>query len=149
MNEFVAKKLGEVLAFTRVGQQLMERGGAALVEALGEEIVKNLEADLGAQRENIEKLANEITQQKAGATGEKLVGMAETYIGDQWDNPAELLEWLGFFGGAALVHWQLVKGAGEVEAELVELADSGINLHRQLLAEVGEAIAKIGRQRAQ
>jgi hypothetical protein len=111
MNDFVAKKLGEVMAFTSMGLELIERGGQALAGALGEKTVNQTRSDLESQLENIKTYASETTLTKAEATGGKLRGMAETYIGDQWDNPAELLEWLGFFEGAALVHWQLVSGA--------------------------------------
>ena len=149
MNEFVSKKLGEVLAFTNVGQQLVDRGGEALVEALGEETVKNYSAHLVAQQEKLKSLANEITHQKATATGQKLMGMAETYIGDQWDNPTELLEWLGFFEGAALVHWHVIAGASRHTAEVGALSQSGIELHDEILRRVRDGLEEIGARRAQ
>lgn len=149
MNEFVSKKLGEVLAFTNVGQQLVEKGGEALIEALGDETVNNYSSNLITQQEKLKSLANEITHQKAAATGQKLMGMAETYIGDQWNNPTELLEWLGFFEGAAIVHWHVIAGASRHTAELGALSQSGIELHDEILRRVRDGLEQIGAQRAQ
>jgi hypothetical protein len=50
---------------------------------------------------------------KANGTGTKLMKMRDIYIADQWRKPSEIAEWLGFFEGAAYVHWNLVDGAGE------------------------------------
>lgn len=153
MNEFVGKKLGEVLAFSRLGVELFERGETAL---------KTVFEDYDRVVENFRKQAGEVEQAAAGgevagitadkaeATLGKLRGMMVTYIGDQWDNPAELLEWMGFFEGAAIVHWRLVEGAAsELENDaLHELAQFGVNLHDGLLTRAQEAITQIGAKRA-
>ena len=148
MNEFTSKKLGEVLAFTNQGLELLDRADAALGQAFDSKILNSLKVDLLDQQEKLKKLANDIMLDKAGKTGDKLRGMAETYIGDEWDNPTELLEWLGFFEGAALVHWQLVLGAVEGEAELSQLAQAGLKLHESMLKEVRSSLHRIGGERA-
>lgn len=154
MNEFVGKKLGEVMAFSQLGIELFERGEEALKTVI--EDYDRVVSDFGKQSEEIQQLAethgvDEITMAKAEATGSKLRGMMETYIGDEWDNTAELLEWMGFFEGAALVHWKLVEGASTTleSDEMQELAQFGANLHQDLLGRAQEAIMIVGSARAQ
>src|SRR6266540_2655870 len=119
LNEFTARKLGEVLAFSRVGAETWKQAHPAFnVPDSGADTISNLVRDLNAQAKQLEELAAEvevaaITLTKAESTGNKLRQMRDLYIGDAWDNPAELLEWSGFFEGAAVVHWSLVVGAAE------------------------------------
>lgn len=154
MNEFTAKKLGEVLAFCRVGLETFERGNDALTQGLGGDIQSLIE-DLQNQASQIESLAQEagvehITLPKSEATGTKLRSMRDLYVGDEWDNPAELLEWSGFFEGAALVHWALVVGAADaVEHETLQnLAEDGRDFHQDLLERVTDCLEQLGQQRA-
>jgi hypothetical protein len=42
INEFVAKKIGEVLAFTRVSTDTIEKGKVALTQVLGEETIMDM-----------------------------------------------------------------------------------------------------------
>ncbi len=155
INEFTAKKLGEVLAFATVGGEIFTRGQAALEVTFMADGVAELKQQMQAHVTALTDLATtlgtaEITLPKSEKTSAKLRQMMELYIGDQWDNPAELLEWLGFFEGAADIHWQLVHGAGETLAnqDIISLADTGIGFHQQLLKEVGTAIHKIGSTKA-
>lgn len=153
MNEFVGKKLGEVLAFSNLGVELFERGEEALQDTFPE--FKGIKEAFGRQADEVKQLSEaggvgEVTMTKSEATGEKLRGMMETYIGDEWDNTAELLEWMGFFEGAAAVHWKLVEGAADSlgDSELRELAQDGIKLHHDLLHQAQEAIAGVGADKA-
>lgn len=153
MNEFVGKKLGEVLAFSNLGVELLERGEVAFKDALSD--YNELKNAFGQQADSIKELArdsgiSETTEGKAEATGEKLRGMMETYIGDEWDNLAELLEWMGFFEGAALVHWRLVEGVAEAleKSTLHQLAADGADLHHDLLHRAQAEIKTIGVDRA-
>ncbi len=140
MNEFVGKKLGELLAFNRVGTDTYEKGRAALVEALGEEKVVDIEEKNRMHGESIMKLATDggvidTTLVKATATEEKLKKMRDLYVADQWDNATELMEWSGFFEGAAIVHWALVRGAAEgmEHEDLLILSEEGVNWHYEML----------------
>lgn len=140
MNEFVAKKLGEVLAFNHVGSETLAKGRAALATVLGEEKILDMEERNKVHGETIVKIATdagvlEITSAKAAKTSEKLRAMRDLYVGDQWDNATELLEWSGFFDGAAAVHWALVRGAAEAldHAGLTTLASEGVDWHYELL----------------
>ena len=154
MNEFVGKKLGEVLAFSRLGVELLERGQAALQDTFTdyEELIEALQA----QAESIKEVASnaeleEAAEAKAEATGDKLRGMMETYIGEEWDNLAELLEWMGFFEGAAVVHWRLVEGVAESleDTTLHQLAADGADMHHDLLHRAQAEIKAIGAQWAE
>jgi hypothetical protein len=155
MNEFTAKKFGEVLAFCRVDMETIEKGKAAYIASMGQAAVTQTERNLKKQAEAIENAATratmiDTTKAKSEATGTKLRAMRDMYVGDEWDNPAELMEWAGFFEGAAIVHWQLVEGAAETlrDATLQALAKSGTKLHQDLLTKVGSAIQTIGATKA-
>lgn len=139
MNEFSAKKLGEVLAFNVTGLMLFERGENALTSVLGEEYAKTV-AMFSKSAERIHQISEQedidaVVLPKSEKTKSKLISMAELYIGDEWDNPAELMEWFGFFEGAAIIHWQLVVGVAETtnNKELSDLANEAVVAHTQLL----------------
>ncbi len=140
MNEFAAKKLGEVLAFNQVGNDTLSRGRDALIKALGQEKFDDMEEKNRIHGEAVIKVATEAgmidtTLAKADKTGEKLKAMRDLYVGDQWDNATELLEWSGFFEGAAIVHWNVVKGCAQTltSDDLLILCDEGITWHYELL----------------
>lgn len=153
MNEFVAKKLGEVLAFSLIGVELFERGESALNGAFDDydeiKLAFKEQATQIRQAVEAEDVSN-TTETKAEATGNKLRGMMETYIGDEWDNLAELLEWMGFFEGAAVIHWKLVEGAANSldDSSLMELAENGTTLHHDLFHRAQELIRDVGAKRA-
>lgn len=140
MNEFVAKKMGEVLAFCRVGADTINRGREALTEALGAERILDLEEKNRLHGESIVRIATQAAVQnpmlaKADKTEQKLKAMRDLYVGDQWDNATELMEWSGFFEGAAIVHWALIRGCaqGLDDETLLMLAEEAINWHYELL----------------
>lgn len=155
INEFVAKKMGEVLAFNRVGTETLEKGKSALIEALGQETILDQEEKNRIHGEEIIRIATDagvidITLAKADKTEEKLRAMRDLYVGDQWDNAVELLEWNGFFQGAAIVHWALVRGAGETldHEALVTLANEGVNYHSELLDQSESELGQEGGDKA-
>jgi hypothetical protein len=155
MNTFTAKKLGEVLAFGQVGLETINRGQSALEKVFGREGVMKLMAEIESHVQDIEKIANhsgssDITMAKAQATGLKLLSMRDLYVGDEWDNPTELIEWHGFFEGAAIVHWELVLGAatGLDQEDLQTVAADAIIFHKGLLAQASEYLRTIGSARS-
>ena len=155
MNEFVAKKIGEVLAFTQVSSDTIEKGRAALVEALGNDRVVDMEEKNRIHGDELMRIATEagsidVTLQKAQKTGDKLKQMRDLYVGDQWENATELMEWSGFFEGAAVVHWALVRGAAEgMDNEgLMVLAEEGVTWHYELLEIAESELATIGADKA-
>jgi hypothetical protein len=151
MNEFVGKKLGEILAFARVGTDTLEKGRPALVAALSEETVVDMEEKNRMHGEEITRLATEggvidTTLAKATATEEKLKKMRDLYVGDQWENATELMEWSGFFEGAAIVHWALMRGAaaGMDNEDLLALTEEGVNWHYEMLEQSEGHLESIG-----
>jgi hypothetical protein len=156
MNEFAAKKLGEVLAFNRVGTETIEKGRVALVEALGEEKIVDMEEKNRIHGEEVMRVATEAgvidtTLAKADKTADKLTQMRDLYVGDQWDNATELLEWSGFFEGAAIVHWNLIKGVAQAlnDENLLTLAEESINWHYELLEMAEGELETKGQDKAQ
>lgn len=154
MTEFSARKLGEVLAFSVVGAETMEKGRTALDSVFGGEKVAMFIDAHKAHAAAIEKAAKdadmgEVTMKKAEATGEKLRKMRDMYVGDEWENPAELMEWLGFFEGAAVVHFSLVHGSGEAlgNAEVTGIATQGTQFHNGILQEVVLNIAEYAKKK--
>lgn len=155
INEFVAKKIGEVVAFNRVSSDTLEKGKTALTVVLGEEVVMDMLEKNRIHEEELIRIATDggaidITLAKAGKTEEKLKSMRELYVGDQWDNAVELMEWSGFFEGAAIVHWALVRGAGEgLDNEaLITLANEGISYHYEVLERSESELGSVGQDRS-
>lgn len=157
MNEFAAKKLGEVLAFCRVGAETIEQARAGFEEKMALESTAITQAieDFKSHGGKIEALVEEagvadITLTKADGTSNKLRSMRDLYIGDEWDNPVEVLEWMGFFEGAALVHWALVDGAakGLQHEALAKLAADGRDYHEKLLNTVSNLLRQTGEKKA-
>lgn len=155
MNQFTAKKLGEVLAFTTMGLEILSRGRQALVKILGQNSVDALTKMTLEQQENIQDIAEqknilEAVEKKAQGTEEKIRQMQSLYLQDKWDDESELLEWLGFFEGAALVHWKLVEGVAQHadDSYLSRIVNKGLTMHQALLFKVSEAIKRVGRHKA-
>jgi len=154
MTEFTARKLGEVLAFSQVGAETMEKGRPAFESVFGAEKVNALIAGQNDHAAAITKGARDAgmadaTMAKAAATGTKLRAMRDMYVGDQWDNAAELLEWSGFFEGAAVVHFSLVQGSGEALAneEIKGLGAQGMSFHNDILQAAIKAIAEYAKKK--
>jgi hypothetical protein len=153
MNEHDARKIGEVLAFTHVGLDTLQRGGDALEKVFDQELVdmcfdttEQLLDQLGDIVERSE--FSDSILAKAEATENKLVQMRDLYLQDEWDDPTELMEWLGFFEGAAIVHWGLVQGIGErVEnTPLRDTAGEAINFHQELLLAILQILKESGQK---
>lgn len=157
MNDFTAKKLGEVLAFARVLALTLDRGGEALAQAIAQNDLEDIRT---ANEQHIKTLetgepysdVRDALLAKADKTAKKLTAMQDLYLADEddWDDPAELMEWLGFFEGAAMVHWNLVIGAAHSvgKKDLTDLAESGVDLHTNFLVIVANAIQAHGAERA-
>lgn len=157
MNDFTARKLGEVLAFAEVSLDTFSRGKDALIRVLGEEMYATIISENRTHAETIKKISEnagtqtlDSTIKKCEATGLKLCSMRDLYVGDQWDNATELLEWSGFFEGAALVHWALISGCAAAlhQSELIALALSATNLHDKILHTASQLLTQVGTKRA-
>lgn len=156
MNEFTAKKLGEVLAFAEVSIDTFEKGHDAMISVLSTDMVETVVSECQIHIDAIKKIAEQsgqqsVTLKKSEATILKLRAMRDLYVGEQWDNGTELLEWSGFFEGAAVVHWALVRGCAEQteNSDLIELSLSATNLHHKILHNAGEILTEVGKKKSQ
>ncbi len=155
MNQFTAKKLGEVLAFANIGLEIIEKGKGTLTRILGQNSVDALAKMTQEQQANIQEIAGQkqvldAVRAKSQGTEEKLRQMQDLYLQNKWDDESELLEWLGFFEGAALVHWKLVEGAAQHSDDnyLARVVNKSLTMHQALLFKISEAIKRIGGHKA-
>jgi hypothetical protein len=155
MKEFTAKKLGEVMAFANVGKEILERGRVALEPVFSTRGVNQLLHDMSQHQVRLNDLVLElgvgsVSQERCEKTSVKLRKMIELYIGEEWDNPTELLEGLSFIEGAALTHWKLVAGAAEAldHNEIKKMSETAISFHQKLLRDIGILTQKMGVQKA-
>lgn len=155
MNEFVAKKLGEVLAFAHVGLETFDQGKGALEHGFGPTQYNVLRSTFEKQKALLDVIASEakihaIVQKKLESTGAKLRTMRDVYVGDEWDNFVKLLAWHGLFEGAALIHWELVVGGAHAirHQELLAFANEALAFHQKFLTTISLRIHAIGSEKA-
>lgn len=136
MNEFTAKKLAEVQAFVDTGRAIWERSNS--FGSTAPQAVTILQAAAKVNlASSIPEDKQELFNTKVQKTTQKLTAMMELYIGDEWDNPVEVLEWSSFFAGAGAAHAGLTKSATETSApELSKSLGSLEQAYRDLLDQV-------------
>lgn len=156
MNEFCAKKLGEVLAFEYLGKETFLKGKDAFLNIFSQECFDSVivtYCDLIAKIEKVAEKNNvsNITLPKKDKTKDKLSKMQDLYVGDEWDNHIELSEWSGFYEGAAIVHWELVLGIAEKlkDDELEHLALYAIRFHNNEIKLFSETLHENGMKKSE
>lgn len=137
----ITKKLAEVAAFAVIGKELIARGRAAAEIAFGEETAR-LIYDRCADQHT--KIAGQAHADKLERTVAKLTSMMEVYIGDSWDDPLELLEWSGFFFGAAQIHWTLVASLAGADENLADYAHNQATIFGEWLDNANRQIFALG-----
>lgn len=142
MNDFMAKKLGEVVAFSNIGLELAERGDRAFIEAVGEKTAIQFREELKTFADVAQQHGTELTTTKAELTTTKLRTMMEQYMADAWNGPTEILEWLSFFTGAGAAHWAVVAGAAQA-AKLPDLEAQAIETKDRYHAYLHQTIEKL------
>lgn len=154
-NEFTNKKLGEVRAFALVTADTLETGKEALQTVLDPEVYASLTDVCMTHQKQIDGMVEahgdmNILVTKSDKTAEKLKSMRELYIGDQWHNPTEILEWSSFFHGAASAHWALIRGIGEGRNDegLISLAEEAMNTHHEFLDTISSELDQVGQDKA-
>ena len=143
------------MAFAKVGIETFEKGNEGFLKLFTEikiaDLKKENQEHISAIEEQVnDKDVSDTTLKKNEATSVKLIAMRDLYVKDEWHNPAELCEWLGFFEGAAVVHWTLVKGVAEGlgDKNLEELADRAIIFHEEILKTVSLCLYNIGKEKS-
>ncbi len=151
MNEFTAKKLGEVIAFCEVFLDTLDKGSSALQQVYTPASWHEYKDMVTVHRDSLLDIADksgmkDVVDKKISGTGTKLHSMRDMYVGDEWENPTELLEWSGFFHGAAIVHYALLSGAGTKiqDNHILELTRVGLELHHKLLSQSEELLHQTG-----
>ncbi|MFW5887163.1 MAG: hypothetical protein ACOCUH_00010 [Bacteriovoracia bacterium] len=154
MNEKVAKKIGEAYAFANVLQKLQDDNKEVIKDLLGEysdSIKENTETQI-SELTNISEKGDqkETVITKAEKTSNKITEMGNFYVGDDWDDSAEVLEWLSFFLGAAIVHWQLILGSAKAmgDESFAQVAESGAAYYFELLQQSRIKAEEIGAERS-
>lgn len=153
MNEKVAKKIGEAYAFASVLEETFIKN-QEVIQTLFDTYADMMIETVRSQQEDLKTLSevsgtSDIVLPKAERTSEKIQKMADMYVGDEWDNPVEVLEWMSFFIGGAIVHWQLIAGSAEaMEHESFQaVAQEGADYYSALLDELKEYSITIGKER--
>jgi len=155
MTEKVAKKIGEAHAFAKVLLDTFEKNTEVMSVLFG----VHADALLGitrTQQEELLDIADDammlgIVEPKSEKTGAKLTKMGEMYVGDDWDDVAEVLEWMSLFVGGAIVHWQLLVGSAEEmdHTHLGNVAGVGTEYYATLMTQLREYSVTVGKARAQ
>ncbi len=153
MNPTTAYKLGEVLAFARVGQDSITKAKEALSDVLKDDEIEDIRSTLKDFEQKIEEaiaaedIADEV-HEKSKTAEEKITKMRDTYLDGQWDDQSEVLEWMGFFSGAALVHWYLLSGAAEQmdDAKLTSMTKEAIGFYSNFFTNDEQLLKKLGAQ---
>lgn len=155
MNEFVAKKLGEVLAFIRSSKDTFNRGTGVLTAALGAQKMEDIAEKNRLYSEEIVRIAIEgavidTVENKAGQDVAELAGMRDLYLGQNWEEVNEILEWSSFVEGASIAHWALIRGAAESlnHTGLLTLCEEAVNWHYEILEMIESELSKIGQDKA-
>ncbi|MCA9353539.1 hypothetical protein KC842_01560 [Candidatus Nomurabacteria bacterium] len=151
MNEFISKKIGEVLAFSEIGIETIEKTRDTLKPEVEETFVLDILEKNQLHAEELRKIASEnniieTVEAKQGETGGKLRQMRDMYIDEKWNSPSHIFEWMLFFEGAAYGHWALIKGAGESanREDLILLAEEAMNFHHETLEKVVSELEQVG-----
>lgn len=155
MTEKTAKKIGEAYAFAKVLSDTFESNTKVMTELFGDHAESVLELTK-VQREELADIAeesgmSEIVLPKADKTATKIMNMGEMYVGDDWDDVAEVLEWMSFFVGGAIVHWQLITGSAEEmnHDHFGNVAGIGTEYYVALMKQLREYAVVVGKARAQ
>ncbi len=158
MNEFTAKKLGEVMAFINVGAEQFLQAKTALSSVLGQDFTNKANEIYAEHKKNLNHIVQEsdlkeVILTKADKTGVKLTAMANLYMQkpEDWQDSSEVIEWLGFFEGGAIVHFKLAEAAAEELnlKEVVDFARAGAQWHKDFLGKLEQGISMVAKKRSQ
>jgi hypothetical protein len=145
-DEKAVKKLAEVAAIINLCGMLDGRTGGRLKRELLDDTGLWERLDVAELRTYVPAGFDEVFMKKLVRTESKIAGMMEMYIGDEWDNDLEVLEWCGFQFGAGAVHAALVGGlTGDGDDSLQELAADIRSAFSGLLDAAGDRLADLGR----
>ena len=153
MNEKITKKIGETYAFAQVLETTFTANEAVMTELLGT-TASTVVSTASEQRAALHAICDaaettDILLPKVEKTVVKISQMGEMYVGDDWADAAEVLEWMSFFVGGAIVHWQLIAGAGAAmdDEMLTDAATTGVVYYENLMDQLKQAATQVGKER--
>ncbi|MCA9397554.1 hypothetical protein KC573_01890 [candidate division WWE3 bacterium] len=151
IKEQAARKIGEVLAFSEIGLDLLERGETALENVFEADFLDDCTESFETQKEDLLRIASkldveQIVLDKADSTKNKVFSMQELYLKGEWDDAVEVLEWMGFFEGGALVHWGLIKGVADTHriGQLTTVAEDALDFHQEFVRQIVTQLFELG-----
>lgn len=147
MNDFTVKKLAEVQAFIETAEVIMKRGksfgGTSKVVELMDTAAKTEIASL------VPAESKTVFDDAVAKTREKLDKMMELHVGEDWDNPVQVLEWTSFYSGAGAAHSGLVSAALRLtDSEGAFKLGNLESTYYYLLKEAIEALQAVGTERS-
>lgn len=155
MNDFGARKLGEVIAFLRLTTDTYSRSKTALLTVIEQAEYDDLVGQLADSEAGLLEIAKEsdkgdATSSKAASTFEKLSKMRDLYIGDEWENPTEVYEWQSFASGAGIAHASLMMGVAQAmdDDHLAVQIETAHNLFADMLEGIQHHLHDLGETRA-
>ncbi len=137
MDSPLIRKIAEVQAFTKAGGVMNTKGGTAFMR-FAPEVSGRLQQSATTDLLSVIPLERHaLFLQKVDKTSQKLHHMMDFYVGDEWDNPIEVLEWSSFFAGAAAAHCALTSSATPARYSQTSELLGGLEQHfMQMLVEV-------------
>ncbi len=155
MDEFVAKKLGEVHAFVCLVIDTYERGAAGFGAALTPEAISKTNNTLDELKSRIEHIADQehvraAVLAKSDKTLAKITRARDDYVAERWDDTVELYEWFSFNAGAGAAHAHEVFGAGQAlkHDALTSVTRDARNYFDSLLADSKDYLYYVGSSHA-
>ena len=131
MNQQGVKKLAEVEAFICLSEDIMKRAGKSFASYAPSVRRYLKKCRIDSLRQFIVEDNQEVFDAAQSRTTRKLMVMMDTYVGDKWDNPIEVMEWTSFVAGAGAAHCVLASSLlPEEEEQAIHQID---DLHEDFL----------------
>src|SRR5690242_10793908 len=100
MDEFLAKKIGELVAFAEVEIETLKKGKTAFSKVLSSKKLDSFSEENLKHADILRKIAADSgsidsVMKKSDSTGMQLRSMRDSYLKEEgWDEPIELFEWM-------------------------------------------------------
>lgn len=152
MDPFLIKKLGEAFAFTRAFRDTLQKGKKGFLKIIEKKEFENLlsknEAHIGSIMKIVaEHDIDDEVRERAARMEEKLNKMRGVFLPREknFSDPLDVSEWMGFFEGAAYLHWIVVRDEAEKKktGDLQVLANKAADFHETVLEQIASYIKRI------
>ncbi len=151
MNEFIIKKLGDTLALSEVGSETFEKSRDAIEKEFESGVLDDFIEKNNIHAEEIRRIVGKSGKESEmealrGAMSGKLRQMREIYLGEKWNSPQDVFEWLSIYSGISYGTWAVVKGIAEStnDTDLLTLSEEAMNVHHTMLDTIASELESIG-----